>query len=482
MEGGRRCQSSADGSPWSRSGAGTGSIACPGAGRGGGRRRADRRLPRHRLGAVRAAGEDDLAETARSSRRRGAAPSSSRPTCATAPPWRAWSPPPSTSSAVSTSSSPTPASAGSGDADAHRCAVGRHAGGQPHRRVQHVPRRRAAPRRPGPGPADRRPRRAPGAPGRRTSRTTRRRSGASSASSSPSPSRSRPRRDRQRRVPGHRRHADGAQRGPLRPVRADIDVRTKDAVRPRYEAMNPMRVAWLDPIEISHAVLFLASDQPLHLRRDDRGVRRRERPALTATVQRPTTPATDQRPTRSRPCTSAPTSSPTTRRSRSSRSPRSSKRPGCTRSSRASTRTSRSTPCTRPRAARCPTSTAASPTSSSRWRPPPRSRRRLRVGTGVVLVAEHQPLRLAKAVASLDVLSGGRVDFGVGYGWNAPEMANNGVDPTRRRAVFREHLASSARCGTATSSSTTAPTRRSRRRGRCRSRCRRGRRRRVRRS
>ena len=65
---------------------------------------------------------------------------------------------------------------------------------------------------------------------------------------------------------------------------------------------------------------------------------------------------------------------------------------------------------------------------------------RLRVGTGVVLVAEHQPLRLAKAVASLDVLSGGRVDFGVGYGWNAPEMANNGVDPTRRRAVFREHL------------------------------------------
>jgi probable F420-dependent oxidoreductase len=66
---------------------------------------------------------------------------------------------------------------------------------------------------------------------------------------------------------------------------------------------------------------------------------------------------------------------------------------------------------------------------------------RLRVGTGVVLVAEHQPLRLAKAVASLDVLSGGRFDFGVGYGWNAPEMANNGVDPTRRRTVFREHLA-----------------------------------------
>jgi probable F420-dependent oxidoreductase len=65
---------------------------------------------------------------------------------------------------------------------------------------------------------------------------------------------------------------------------------------------------------------------------------------------------------------------------------------------------------------------------------------RLRLGTGVVLPAEHQPLRLAKAVASLDVLSGGRVDFGVGYGWNAPEMANNGIDPARRRKVFREHI------------------------------------------
>ena len=57
----------------------------------------------------------------------------------------------------------------------------------------------------------------------------------------------------------------------------------------------------------------------------------------------------------------------------------------------------------------------------------------LRIGTGVVLVAEHQPLRLAKAVASLDVLSGGRVDFGVGYGWNGPEMTNNGVDPAQPR-------------------------------------------------
>ncbi len=41
----------------------------------------------------------------------------------------------------------------------------------------------------------------------------------------------------------------------------DIAEQTKDAVRPRYEAMNPMRVAWLDPRSISDAVLFLASDR-----------------------------------------------------------------------------------------------------------------------------------------------------------------------------------------------------------------------------
>jgi SDR family mycofactocin-dependent oxidoreductase len=41
----------------------------------------------------------------------------------------------------------------------------------------------------------------------------------------------------------------------------DIADRTKESVRPRYEAMNPMRIPWLDPVEISHAVLFLASDR-----------------------------------------------------------------------------------------------------------------------------------------------------------------------------------------------------------------------------
>ncbi len=66
---------------------------------------------------------------------------------------------------------------------------------------------------------------------------------------------------------------------------------------------------------------------------------------------------------------------------------------------------------------------------------------RVRIGTGVLLVAERNPLELAKAVASLDVVSGGRVEVGVGLGWNTLEMVNNGIDPKRRRAIFREKLA-----------------------------------------
>jgi probable F420-dependent oxidoreductase len=65
---------------------------------------------------------------------------------------------------------------------------------------------------------------------------------------------------------------------------------------------------------------------------------------------------------------------------------------------------------------------------------------RLRLGTAICLVAEHNPLALAKQVATVDQLSGGRVEFGVGYGWNELEMINNGVDPKRKRAVFREKI------------------------------------------
>lgn len=64
----------------------------------------------------------------------------------------------------------------------------------------------------------------------------------------------------------------------------------------------------------------------------------------------------------------------------------------------------------------------------------------LRLGTCISLVAEHNPLFLAKEIATLDMLSGGRVELGIGYGWNRLEMLNNGIDPDRRREIFREKV------------------------------------------
>ena len=65
---------------------------------------------------------------------------------------------------------------------------------------------------------------------------------------------------------------------------------------------------------------------------------------------------------------------------------------------------------------------------------------RIQLGTGICLVAQRDPIVTAKAVASLDVLSGGRFVFGIGVGWNEDEMSHHGVDPARRRAVAREHV------------------------------------------
>lgn len=64
----------------------------------------------------------------------------------------------------------------------------------------------------------------------------------------------------------------------------------------------------------------------------------------------------------------------------------------------------------------------------------------LRLGTGVLLAAQRDPIVTAKAVASLDHVSGGRVAVGVGFGWNEDEMADHGVDYRGRRAVAREHV------------------------------------------
>lgn len=65
---------------------------------------------------------------------------------------------------------------------------------------------------------------------------------------------------------------------------------------------------------------------------------------------------------------------------------------------------------------------------------------RLRIGTAVCLLPEHDPIVLAKLVATLDQLSGGRVVLGIGAGWNLEEAANHGTDPARRFAVMRERV------------------------------------------
>lgn len=65
---------------------------------------------------------------------------------------------------------------------------------------------------------------------------------------------------------------------------------------------------------------------------------------------------------------------------------------------------------------------------------------RIRLGTGVLLIAQHDPVVLAKQLATLDLLSAGRVTLGVGYGWNRAEAEDHGVDFTRRRALAHEKL------------------------------------------
>ena len=65
---------------------------------------------------------------------------------------------------------------------------------------------------------------------------------------------------------------------------------------------------------------------------------------------------------------------------------------------------------------------------------------RIRLGTGVCLVVERDPIVTAKAAASVDRLTGGRLLFGVGAGWNLEEMRNHGTDPARRFAIMRERV------------------------------------------
>jgi probable F420-dependent oxidoreductase len=65
---------------------------------------------------------------------------------------------------------------------------------------------------------------------------------------------------------------------------------------------------------------------------------------------------------------------------------------------------------------------------------------RLRLGTGVLIIGQRNPFVVAKQLASLDVLSGGRLVVGTGYGWLRSELADHGVAWSDRQAAWAEHV------------------------------------------
>jgi probable F420-dependent oxidoreductase len=65
---------------------------------------------------------------------------------------------------------------------------------------------------------------------------------------------------------------------------------------------------------------------------------------------------------------------------------------------------------------------------------------RIRLGTGIALVAQHDAIALAKQLATLDLLSDGRLVLGIGFGWNVEEMEDHGIDVKRRRERVRETM------------------------------------------
>jgi probable F420-dependent oxidoreductase len=65
---------------------------------------------------------------------------------------------------------------------------------------------------------------------------------------------------------------------------------------------------------------------------------------------------------------------------------------------------------------------------------------RLRVGTGILLPAQRDAIVTAKEAATLDHLSGGRLELGIGFGWNSDELADHGVTMKQRRAVVEERM------------------------------------------
>ena len=91
------------------------------------------------------------------------------------------------------------------------------------------------------------------------------------------------------------------------------------------------------------------------------------------------------------------------------------------------------------------TSTSARSTRSSALAMAAAATERLLVGTGICLVAQRDPIVTAKAVATLDHLSGGRFVLGIGFGWNADEIAAHGVDDARPAGGHRGARARDAR-------------------------------------
>ena len=65
---------------------------------------------------------------------------------------------------------------------------------------------------------------------------------------------------------------------------------------------------------------------------------------------------------------------------------------------------------------------------------------KVRLGSGITLVAQRDPIWTAKQAASVDVISGGRLQFGIGYGWNKEEMASHGTAYRNRRELTRENI------------------------------------------
>lgn len=68
------------------------------------------------------------------------------------------------------------------------------------------------------------------------------------------------------------------------------------------------------------------------------------------------------------------------------------------------------------------------------------STERIRIGTGICLVSERDPIITAKETATIDFLSGGRFIFGVGAGWVTEELRNHGTDPSWRWTVTEERV------------------------------------------